>query len=239
MLFRRAELPALIEIAGRQLPLIARRRTGSRGIRLSADPILGAVRISLPARGGIREALALIDGHRGWLAGQILKWPVARPFLPGSRIPFDGGELLIDWAEHYPRTPQRMDATLRVGGPRSLLAGRVLRWLKAAALADITPATHALAATVAQSVQQIRVGDPRARWGSCASGGRIAFSWRLILAPPIVRHHIVAHEVAHLVYANHGPEFHTLLARLDGNQRQTRAWLRGHGAGLHWVGRDP
>ena len=70
------------------------------------------------------------------------------------------------------------------------------------------------------------------------AAARIAYSWRLILAPPLVRNNVVAHEVAHLVHANHGPEFHALLRQLDPNGRRER-WLEGHGAALHWVGRAP
>ena len=40
--------------------------------------------------------------------------------------------------------------------------------------------------------------------------------WRLILAPPDVRRYVAAHEVAHLVHLNHGPEFKALEARLFG-----------------------
>ena len=124
-----------------------------------------------------------------------------------------------------------------------MLAGRTLRWLKAAALADVEEATHRLAGVIGRAVAQVRVGDPRARWGSCASGraaagGRIAYSWRLILAPAFVRGNVVAHEVAHLVHGNHGPDFHALLAQLDPHEASSRRWLRQHGAGLHWVGRD-
>lgn len=236
-LFTKPVLPAAIEIAGRALPLVATRRVGSRGIRLRADSVQGIVAISLPARGGTAEALALLDRHRDWLAGQVAGWPAPLPFAPGASIPFDGGELRIDWHPAHPRAPQCDGETLRIGGPVALLPARVLRWLKAAALADVEVATRRVAALVDRPVSQVRVGDPRGRWGSCASGGRIAYSWRLILAPPMVRANVVAHEVAHLVHANHGPDFHALLDRLDGNALASRRWLRRHGAGLHWVGR--
>ncbi len=240
-LFRRVTLPAVLTIDGRELPLIAERRVGARGIKLRADAVQGALRISLPMRGGVAEALALIDGHQGWLAKQIASWPQPIPFAPGVRIPFDGDTLLIDWAETHKRNPQEIGDRLLVGGPLPLLSARVLRWLKAAALADLAAATHEIAGVVDRPVAQVRVADTRARWGSCArgngTGGRICYSWRLILAPTAIRRHIVAHEVAHLVHANHGGDFHALLARLDDGATITRAWLRRHGAGLHWVGR--
>ncbi len=84
----------------------------------------------------------------------------------------------------------------------------------------------------------VGVGDPATRWGSCATTGAIRYSWRLILAPPAVRQSVVAHEVAHLVHPNHGPAFWALAAELTaGDLTAARAWLKAHGAALHWIGR--
>ncbi len=240
--FSRARLPAAIDVAGRTLPVIAERRPGARGIRLRADSVAGAVKITLPPRGGLAEAVALLDRHHDWLAAQVARWPRPLPFAPGAMIPFDGGELCLDWAETHPRAPRLHGAALRLGGPLEALPARTLRWLKAAALADMEPATRQLAGDVGRAVAQVRVGDTRSRWGSCAGSGagagRIAYSWRLILAPGYVRRNVVAHEVAHLVHANHGADFYTLLGQLDGNGAASKRWLRAHGAALHWIGRD-
>lgn len=232
-------LPDTVSVAGRLLPLVAERRRGARAIRLRADSVQGAVRISLPMRGGIGEALVLLERHQDWLARQVAGWPRPLPFAPDAIIPFDGGELVIRWDARHRRLPHRDGQLLLVGGPEAQLPGRVLRWLKAAALADMDATTRRLAAAIERPVTQVRVGDPRARWGSCASGaGRIAYSWRLILAPAFVRGNVVAHEVAHLVHANHGPAFHALLAGLDQHAATSRRWLARNGAALHWVGRE-
>lgn len=218
--------------------MVIERRAAAKGVRLRADPVLGVVRLGLPARGGTALAAKLLADHQAWLGAQVARWPAPTPFVPGAAIPFDGGTLYLEWAPENARAPRRDGDLLFVGGPQALLAGRTLRWLKAAALAELTPATHHYAASVGRAVTQVRIADPRARWGSCATtAGRIAYSWRLILAPPLVRNNVVAHEVAHLVHPNHGAEFHALLARLDPNERAAKAWLRTHGAGLHWIGR--
>ena len=52
----------------------------------------------------------------------------------------------------------------------------------------------------------------RVRWGSCTSiNGDIRISSRLADAPPWVLDHVIIHELAHLVVAGHGPEFHALV----------------------------
>jgi predicted metal-dependent hydrolase len=58
----------------------------------------------------------------------------------------------------------------------------------------------------------------------------------LILAPPMVRRFVVAHEVAHLVHLNHGPEFKALEEQLfDGDVPAARALLRQVGGRLRRI----
>ena len=101
---------------------------------------------------------------------------------------------------------------------------------KAEALALMAEETRALATCIGREVPEVRVGDPRSRWGSCAADGRIAYSWRLILAPEPVRRSVVAHEVAHLVEMNHGVRFWRLATDLLGEPHDAaRGWLRANG----------
>ena len=52
------------------------------------------------------------------------------------------------------------------------------------------------------------------RWGSCTpSQATVRISDRLIDVPPWVLDHVIIHELAHLVYANHSPEFYELVNR--------------------------
>jgi hypothetical protein len=93
-----------------------------------------------------------------------------------------------------------------------------------AALAEATP-------------RSVSIGDAATRWGSCSSRGAIRMSWRLILAPPEVRRYVAAHEVAHLVQLNHGPEFKALEARLFGpGVSAAKASLRRIGPRLRRLG---
>src|SRR3546814_8978869 len=92
--------------------------------------------------------------------------------------------------------------------PAEGLHGRVERWLRRRALEVLSEESRAYAEKAGKPVAGVRLGDPKGRWGSCTSGGRIAYSWRLVMAPPWVRQSVVAHEVAHLVHLNHSPAFH-------------------------------
>lgn len=234
---RRVEpaLPASVTLAGREVPVTLVRSARARRILLRADAVSGSIRLTLPPRVAVARGTALLSDHMAWLEARVAAWPRPLPFVPGAAIPFDGGTLHIDLAPV--RRTVRDGDRLVVGGTVDTLPGRVTRWLKAAALADLTAATQALAARHGIATPVVRVGDPAGRWGSCSSTRRIAYSWRLILASPAVRASVVAHEVAHLVHPNHGAAFWALARELGGDPAPHRRWLARHGACLHWVGR--
>ena len=71
----------------------------------------------------------------------------------------------------------------------------------------------ALAAQFDLAVTQVSVRNQRARWGSCATGGRISLNWRLIQTPDAVRDYVLIHELMHLRQPNHSARFWALVAR--------------------------
>ncbi len=114
---------------------------------------------------------------------------------------------------------------------------RVRDFLKAEARRQIVERAQAKAAIAGRKIRRISLRDTRSRWGSCASGGNLNFSWRLVLAPDGVLDYVVAHEVAHLVHMNHSPAFWQTVATLtDADVKAQRAWLRRHGNGLFAYG---
>jgi predicted metal-dependent hydrolase len=118
------------------------------------------------------------------------------------------------------------------------LSRRIETWFKRRALAILTEETAEFAAKAGVTVSRVTVADPKGRWGSCASTGAIRYSWRLICAPSYVRRSTVAHEVAHRLHMDHSPAFHAAYRQLlEADPAPARAWLRRHGAALHWVGR--
>ena len=241
--WRRAELPTELNVAGRTVPVVFTRRPSQRAVRLRASAVAGCIEISLPTRGGEDIGAALLKSHSAWIEAQVARWPRPIPFAPGFIIPIDGEPVLIDWQEGHKRTPIFANGRLQLGGPLPLLSGRIERWLKARALADLDAMTQAFAAQLARKVARVSVGDTTSRWGSCAGalrpeGARIAYSWRLIMAPAWVRQSLAAHEAAHLIHQNHSPAFHALNRQLDPRAAEARRWLARHGAALHWVGRS-
>jgi hypothetical protein len=215
------------------------RHPRARTLKLSLDPVTGRARLVLPRRAALQPALAWALGKAGWLAEQRARLPVAHPFTPGAVLPVADEQLTIAWAAGRRRTVLRQGDTLSLEGPEETVPRRVEAWLRRTALDVLSRETATVAQAAGVTVIQVAIGDPRGRWGSCASTGVIRYSWRLILAPGFVRRATVAHEVAHRVHMHHGPAFHSLAAELLGtNPAPARDWLRRHGAALHWYGRS-
>ncbi|MFA5969851.1 MAG: SprT family zinc-dependent metalloprotease [Sphingomonas sp.] len=220
-----------------QLDII--RHPRARRTRLSVDPASGRVRLTLPPRVSEAAGLRWAEGHKGWIEAQCERLPAPRPFVDGAVLSVDDAELTIRWRATGPRRGERMGDLLVIGGPLDGLSRRIVAWLKREALVLLSAETAEYAAAAGVEVSTVAIGDPRGRWGSCSSSGAIRYSWRLVLAPAWVRRATVAHEVAHRVHMNHSPSFHALVARLYGaDPTPARAWLRRHGAQLHWLGRE-
>jgi predicted metal-dependent hydrolase len=223
---------------GRAQPLVIIRRRGAKGMRLSIDPRDASVRLSLPLRAPLRPALTWAAGKRAWIEAELAKMPCGEPIVAGMRLCIGGEDVALDWSAAYPRNPVVASGQLRVGGAVEQMPARVLRFLKRLALETLTRETLDLASAHGITISKVGVGDPKSRWGSCASSGDIRYSWRLILAPSSVRLATVAHEVAHRVHMNHSREFHDLVATLYGaDPSPARGWLRANGTALHWFGR--
>lgn len=222
-------------------PLVVRRLTQARRMRLVVDPRSGEVRLTLPKRAALGHALAWAEEQRGWVERALADLPVARPIMAGTTIPFEDKPLLIDWQADAPRrvVHEAARGVLSLGGPAESIAPRVLRWLRGEALVRLESETRALGLQAGVTIGRVGVGDARARWGSCSANGDIRYSWRLILAPPAVREATVAHEVGHRLHMDHGPHFHAAVAELLGREPAAEtAWLRTHGAALYWLGRE-
>lgn len=215
------------------------RHPTARRIRLSLDPASGRARLVVPKRAALKPALAWAQGKTEWIAQQRARLPQPRPFIPGMALTVADQVLTIGWQPGSRRRVEVDGDILSLSGPLDTLPRRVETWLKRQALDLLTRETADYAAKAGVTVARVAIGDARGRWGSCAHDGAIRYSWRLILAPGWVRRATVAHEVAHRVHMNHAPVFHALVARLYGEDpTPARAWLRDHGAALHWVGRS-
>ena len=201
--------------------------------------------LTMPPGGTLRAARTFAERHAAWVGDRLQALPSKTPFAVGSTIPFRGEELpilassglraaaFLDMAIDDEGDPCRV---LRVSGTPAEQHARVTAFLKGEARRDLETAVRRHAAAVGRLVSSVTLRDTRSRWGSCSSGGALSFSWRLVMAPPLVLDYLAAHEVAHLVHLDHSPAYWAVAGRLAPDLAAAEAWLRAHGPSLHRFG---
>ncbi|WP_269584768.1 M48 family metallopeptidase [Roseibium sp. Sym1] len=208
-------------------------------LRLPADrsgPVL-----TVPRGGNLARAEHFARQHIDWLLERLQDRPEHVPFSPGDLVPLRGDDHVIvptgklrglvsagETEDGYP--------ALLVPGAEDHIPRKVTSWLKEQARADITRQAGLHAAAIGRKIAAISIRDTRSRWGSCASNGRLSFSWRLILAPPEILDYVAAHEVAHLKEMNHSARFWRLCEHLAPQTPGARIWLKENGQRLHGYG---
>ncbi|MBM3522423.1 MAG: M48 family metallopeptidase [Alphaproteobacteria bacterium] len=222
----------VIDSDGQAVTLAIRRNARARRVSLRADPADGEVVLVLPDRASLASGLRFARTQSRWIRGRIARMPAKTPIAPGLRFELLGEMITLAHDASLRGSPRRDGEVLTIGGDAAFLARRLRDWLKDEARRALRDRAEQHATTLGRSIAALRVVDTRSRWGSCAPGGRLSFSWRLLLAPPPVFDYVVAHEAAHLVHPHHQPAFWLLVDRLTPHRREAQAWLRRHGAQL-------
>lgn len=212
-----------------------RRSPRARRISLRLDARSGRVVLTLPARATRAAGLAALQTHAVWIAERLQRLPAMVQFVEGAVVPVHGAPCRI---RHQPglRGGRVEGAELLVGGDAAFLQRRVSDLLRRTALQALSAIAIAKAGQAGLRVRRVVVKDTRSRWGSCTADGTLMFSWRLVMAPPLVQDYVAAHEVAHLQHMNHGPAFWALVDTLSPHRRMAEAWLLAEGPGLQRIG---
>ena len=98
--------------------------------------------------------------------------------------------------------------------------------LKAKAKAVLPGKIARYAAILGVEPTGFRVTEARTRYGSCGAKNSLSFSCFLMLCPEEAIDYVVVHELCHLRYMNHGPDFHVLLSSVLPDYRERRKRLR-------------
>jgi predicted metal-dependent hydrolase len=220
------------------VPLEFHRSPTARRISLRLDVAAGKAVLVAPYQVSRRQAVDFLQRHRGWLAAKAAQMPARHAFADGVTIPVLGIPHQVRGNPSRLRgLVQRQGGVVEVPGASEHLPRRLTDYLKKEAKREIVARAQIKAAKLGRPIAAVTLRDQRSRWGSCTASGRLAFSWRLVMAPEWVLDYVVAHEVAHLAELNHGPKFWRICAELtEADPKVARAWLKQNGAGLHLLG---
>jgi hypothetical protein len=225
-----------VEIDGRKVPLRIRTSRRARNLLLSVDASDDAIDLVLPPGTPIYEGLRFVESRARWLAGRIRSLPERVPLVDGEKIPVLGHQRLIRHRPDLRGGVWMEGGEIYVSGNTEHQERRVTDWLRRTAKTEISTRAHDKADQIGRRIDRVTIRDTRSLWGSCTEGGRLSFSWRLVLAPVIVLDYVVAHEVAHLAELNHSRRFWDIVAELTEDTKRAKAWLHAYGQTLHRYG---
>ena len=163
--------------------------------------------------------------------------PRRREFINGESFPFLGKDYRLKILLNCSGGVSLNDGRLCVCIPKgldtsevsSLARQRLIEWYKYQAKIKIKERADVFSKKLVVEPTLITIKEYKARWGSCASNGELAFNWRLIMAPISVLDYIIIHELCHLDVPTHNKTFWKLVSSVKSNYKNDQKWLRFSG----------
>lgn len=221
-------------------------RKNSRIKRISIRVTTEKVRVSVPAATSREEIQVFLKQNQEWILenwGKLQKIAHAsqRQYLSGEKVPYLGQELTLQIKDSQRKMiraiynieeksleisiPQSITQDLRQEAIRDILE----KWYKEKARSYFLQKLNYWSREMGVSYNKFRLKGQKTRWGSCSTLGNINLNWRIIMAPEPVIDYIIIHELSHLKYMDHSPEFWEHVARFCPDYRRHRHWLRKNG----------
>ena len=189
-----------------------------------------------------KKALEFLEASRAWVAGRLENLPPQIPLVEGAEIPVLGVPHVLSFKDASRATVWVSETTgngpreLVVKGPEARWEQILVRWLRHQLKAALEVLCARFADEIDCRIAKITLKEMRSQWGSCASDGRLTFSWRLVFAPTCALEYLAAHEVAHLLEMNHSPDFWATVERLLPGYHKGKGWMKRHGRSLFAYG---
>ncbi|MCB1528054.1 MAG: M48 family metallopeptidase [Hyphomicrobiaceae bacterium] len=252
------DTPALSDLGA---DVEVRHHPAARRLTLRISQTRRAVIVTVPMQCDLVEAGSFLHRNIDWVRERLGSIPEPIEFENGAVIPLRGEPYTLQFTDRRQRglrvsprhracaphpvqgdtAPNKDGATktygaLEVAGPIENAPRRLTDWLLEEARRDLDQRVMHHTRNLGLKAKRITVRDQSSRWGSCSTTGTLSFSWRLVLAPPLILDYVAAHEVAHLKEMNHGPNFWALVRRTMPQMDEARQWLQIYGMDLHRYG---
>ena len=114
----------------------------------------------------------------------------------------------------------------------------IVMWYQKRGTAWLRPRVADWAARLRVEPGTLEVADLGHKWGAATAGGRVRIHWAAMQLQPSLLDYVLAHELAHLREAHHGPAFWQILRRALPDYDVRKEELARVGAGL-WLGSQP
>ncbi|MGB0883912.1 MAG: M48 family metallopeptidase [Flavobacteriales bacterium] len=160
-------------------------------------------------------------------------------YADGELHPFFGEQYPLKYIEDEARYAANFENnTLVLQGPKSATAEekeRIMDWfLKNRLHQELRPMFSKWEAIIGKQASRITVRKMKTKWGSCnIRSRRITINSELAKQKKEHIEHVVVHELAHLIEANHSPAFYALLDKFQPGWQTLHKAIQAHGISCH------
>lgn len=218
---------------------VLRRSRRARSLLLHVN-LDGSIELVVPWHASFSHAEAFLREKEQWLFQALERQSSIREKLPqrtytsGETVLLFGEPFVLDIDIDSERKRQRVvtqEGLIKVYAEGQEHVRMLLKeWYIKESKTYLVGQAILYAKKLGVGVASIKVRDTKSQWGSCHKGKKaLTFSWRLALAPLSVAHYVIAHEVAHLVHANHSKQFWNTVAQLEPSYIEQKKWLKRNG----------
>lgn len=230
-----------------EIPYLIRRSTRRGTVSIGIDPQAG-VTVIAPNRTPIDRLDRVVRAKAPWIVQKLRRQSdrpaplAAREFVSGETFPYLGRQYRLRVVRGAPRPLSMRRGWLEVSVPAALdgehhpayVRAAMVDWYRRRAADRLRPLAASWAERIGVQFGGVLVRDQAKRWGSCDRGGTLRLNWRIVQAPVRLIEYVVAHEIVHVLHADHGRQFWAALGRVMPDYQRRRDELRKNGPSLEW-----
>ncbi|MDX8396727.1 MAG: SprT family zinc-dependent metalloprotease [Mariprofundaceae bacterium] len=176
-----------------------------------------SVEVVLPLGATESEAQVLMQQQQGWVERMLLRMrrhlnsaaPVQVMCPESIMLEASLEHIVVCYADHKADQSKwhEVDGQLQLYGSAEEMPALLKNWLKKKAKPYLTERLALMAEVMGESYQKVSIRTQKTRWGSCSGQRNISLNAKLLLLPQELVDYVLIHELAHLKYMHHGPQF--------------------------------
>lgn len=229
---------AVLHLDGLRVPVETGGASRKAKLTIEAD---GSLRLRAAGDVATDELTRFLASKRDWVYRKLAEKevlqhePITKELVDGEGFLYLGRSYrlklaMTDGAVRLERGRLVMPSELASDGPVHLIA-----WYQRCGETWLRPRVRSWAERLRVEPGAIECADLGHKWGSATAGRRVRIHWATLQLSPQLVDYVLAHELAHLREAHHGPAFWQLLARVMPDYDERKRELAQRGARL-WFG---
>ncbi|MBF0381386.1 MAG: M48 family metallopeptidase [Magnetococcales bacterium] len=223
----------LVAFDGREVPYTLIRVRSRKKMTVLVTP-KGEVEVRVPVRVTLKQVDKFLKQCREWVIRRlnvVERQINARPALTqGVVIPFLDERLTLNFSSSRGRGIEKVDNDLYIpqiwSEDTDLLIQRLELWYSRQARKHFLARLNHFSKIMGVKYNRLSIRNQKTIWGSCSAKCNINLNWRLMWMPYNVADYVVIHELCHLDYMDHSPEFWQRVKQFSPNHRQLRSKLK-------------